>query len=186
MSQKHVHTHNKEAGFMSLNGMGALLFYLVMLAGAALLVSQLFSTSKLAKTEQAVSSMRIGIKHLYLSQRNYGTEENITKIVADTGIAPEGFKYGTDAEGDFLTSPWGTPIRIKTVANGKRFSITVKTPEEYCLRLATYDLASWYRVDVGGYQITDEDTPDTVSHAYEVYRQHSSKDSLVNVRFYSE
>ncbi len=194
MSQKQAQTmHNSEAGFMGLEGMGTILFYLIMLAGATLLIVQLFSTSKVVKTATALSAMRVEIKHIYITQNHYGTEDNITKLVADAGAFPHGYTLGRDGDGDYITSLWNTPIRVKTVADGKRFSITVeKVPAEYVIRLATYDLTSWYRIDVGGAPILNlkPETGNPIDsnnvHNALVNLGNADKDSVANVRFYSE
>lgn len=194
MSQTHAYTmQNKEAGFMGLEGMGTILFYLIMLAGATFLIVQLFSTSKVVKTATALSAMRVEIKHIYLKQNHYGTEENITEIVANAGATPEDYTLGHDADGDYITSLWNTPIRVKTVADGKRFSITVEgVPAEDVIRLATYDFMGWYRVDVGGKAIfnlrPDSGDPidsNNVDNAL-IGLGEADKDGVASVRFYSE
>lgn len=180
MSDKRTKTMpNDEMGFMGLEGMGSLLFYLIMLSGATTLIVQLFAGNDRAKVEQCLTSMRMGIQMLYSGQGGYGTYtsdawKTMSKTVAAAGILPKGFEYTTFTSGFGSTqagikSPWNTSIRVTPWKDGKRFAIKIYVPEDECVRLATYDMKGWDEVQMGFGNTTKpiysvEDAPSLCKH----------------------
>ncbi len=145
MSKKQM--MNKEAGFMGLEGMGALLFYLIMLAGAALLIAQLFTGGKLSEMEKSLSALRMNIQQLYTEQGTYAGLDNATVVKA--GILPAGFK--ADATGEKITSPWNTTVTVATISDTDTTAFTIAVadvPADDCVKLAMYEVEAWDSITV--------------------------------------
>ena len=63
--------YQNQGGFMLVESLGSMLFYLIMIAAAGVLLISLFSGSKISQTEQAISSLRLQVKQLYTSSSDY-------------------------------------------------------------------------------------------------------------------
>lgn len=135
---------NKESGFMGMDAMGTLLFSLIMLAGAGLLVAQLFAGSKVAEVQQAVSTMRMNIQQMYISSTDYTGIDN-TAVIAG-GAVPAKL---VDSSA-LITSPWGDAITIAAGTDPKTFTIAIANlPQEAAVKLSKYQPESWDNIQVG-------------------------------------
>lgn len=136
-----------EGGFMMLESMGSILMYLILIAGVAVVLATLFSSSKLGETEQAVVSMRMQIQHLFSGGSDYAGLDN--DLAIKSGIVPKRLLRGTN-----LINPWGGSVTVAATADTGIFSITFAgIPQEECTKLATFQLESWNSITVNGNDI---------------------------------
>lgn len=137
----HATTH-RQAGFMGVESLGSLVFYLFMIAAAALLVYNLMSGGKLSETQQSISSIRMSVQQMFASSLDYTGLTNDLAIKA--GLVPKKLIKG----GGILNS-WGGAIAIATGDDTGTFTITLDSvPQDACTKLATYQLESWLQVEV--------------------------------------
>lgn len=143
MKRKNIAVHS-ESGFMMIESMGSMLFYLIMIAGAAVLVGVLLSGGKLSETQQGLSSMRMQAQQLYTGSIDYTGLDNA--LALKTGIVPKRFRRG-----DSMFTPWGGAITIATGSDVGTFTIQLEgIPQEDCAKMGTYQSDSWDSVSING------------------------------------
>lgn len=141
---------HSEAGFMGLEGQGTLLFYLVMLAGAALILYMMFSGGKLAEMEQSLSAMRMNTQQMFTSSLDYTGLNN--DLAIKSGLVPRKL-----IKGGSVNNGWGGSVTLATGDDTGTFTITVAAvPQEACTKLATFQLESWLSVEVNSTAIAKD------------------------------
>lgn len=146
-----------EGGFMLVEGLGTMLFYLLMLAiGAGVLVS-LFSNRDLSQAQQGLSQLRMEIRQLYSASPNYSGLT--TEVARSAGVIPIDMDTGSS-----VVNPWNGAVTLSTGSDSSTFTISYgDVPRESCTKLAMYQHGSWVDVAVGGASINQ--TTGTVSDA---------------------
>lgn len=136
-------THS-EGGFMMIESMGSMLFYLIMIAGAAVLVGVLSSGGKLSEMQQGLSSLRMQTQQLYTGSIDYTGLDNA--LAVKTGIVPKRLRRG-----ESLFTPWGGVITMATGSDVGTFTIKLEEiPQEDCAKMGTYQIDSWDKVSING------------------------------------
>jgi hypothetical protein len=141
----------RDDGWMLTEGIGSLLFYLIMLGTVAGALYMIFTSSKVAQMEQALTTMSLQVQGLYSGSSSYAGLNN--NIVVNSGLVPKNLVRGTQ-----IVTPWGGGI---SVAAGNpdqgTFQIVVaEIAQSDCTRLATYQLDAWENVRVNGTLISPE------------------------------
>ena len=132
----------REAGFMGLEGQGTLLFYLIMLAGGALIVAMLFGGGKLSEIQQGVSAIRMNVQQMYTSSLDYTGLTN--DLAIKSGLVPQKL-----VKGGAIVNGWGGAVTVATGDDTGTFTITVASiPQDACTKLATFQMESWLTVEV--------------------------------------
>lgn len=150
MQNRKSKVQNCESGFMGLEGMGSLLFYMLMLAGAALIVSLLFGGSKLSETQQAIASIRMNVQQMFTSSLDYTGLSN--DLVIKAGLAPKKLVRNNN-----LQNAWGGSVTISEGDDSSTFTLTLSNvPQADCSKLATYQIESWLSVEVNSTAIASD------------------------------
>lgn len=133
-----------EQGFVMIESMGGMLWYLIMIAGAAVLIGILLSGGKLSEMQQGLSSLRMQTQQLYTGSIDYTGFDNALAIKA--GIVPKRFRRG-----DSLYTPWGGAITVTTGSDVGTFEIKLEeVPQEDCAKMGTFQIDSWDKVSING------------------------------------
>ncbi len=131
-------------GFMLAEGMGAMLFYLIMLAAAGGLVYALLSGSKLSSAEQSLNTLRLNVKQLYSSASDYSGLSNA--VAQKAGIVPQAINKSNGIKND-----WNGDITLSPGTDPNTFEIEYKLiSKDACTRFASYQAGSWVSVTVNG------------------------------------
>ena len=130
-----------EAGFVLVESMSSLLFYLVMIGAIGAIILMLFSGSKLASTEQEVGTIRLQVRQLYSATNEYS---GLTTDLAKTaGAIPSSMIRGDGSVQNAL----GGEVEIEPSDSTTNFQITVKAvPKSEAVKLAMFQSGTW--VDV--------------------------------------
>lgn len=130
-----------EAGFVLVESMSSLLFYLVMIGAIGAIILMLFSGSKLASTEQEVGTIRLQVRQLYSATNDYS---GLTTDLAKTaGAIPSSMIRGDGS----VQNAWGGEVEIEPSDSTTNFQITVKAvPKSEAVKLAMFQSGTW--VDV--------------------------------------
>lgn len=139
-----------ESGMTLMETMGVILIGLVLMAGAAFMFASLLSSSKLAEMEQTITMVRMQTQQMFASSQDYSGLDNALAI--KSGLAPKKMVKGTS-----IVNSWGGNITLGVGDDTGTFTVQVDTiPHEECTKLATYQLDSWWTVDVNGTEITKD------------------------------
>lgn len=146
----------EDDGWMLTEGVGSILFYLIMIGVAAGILFFLFSSSKLTQMQQAVSTMSMQIQGLYSGASEYTGLDN--SLAIKSGVVPRKLLKGTS-----IKTPWGGDVTLAPGTDTGTFTIKLAgIKQEDCTKLAAYQLDMWQSVDVNG---TEFNTDSGVSGA---------------------
>jgi hypothetical protein len=142
---------SSEEGWMLTEGIGSILFYLIMIGLGAGILYLLFSSSKVTQMEQGLSTMTMQIQGLYAGSSSY---EGLNNAVAvQSGAAP-----GKLVSGTTIKTPWGGNITVGTGSDSGTFTVKLEgIAKADCSKLAVYQLNMWESVDING-TVVDGDT----------------------------
>lgn len=139
-----------ESGMTLMETMGVILIGLLLMAGAAFMFASLLSSNKLAEMEQTITMVRMQTQQMFASSQDYSGLDNALAI--KSGLAPKKMVKGTN-----IVNSWGGNITMGVGDDTGTFTVQVDTiPHEECTKLATYQLDSWWTVDVNGTEITKD------------------------------
>ncbi len=133
-----------EDGWMLTEGIGAILFYLIMIGVAAAILYLLFGSSKISQMQQSLSTMTMQIQGLYSGSAEYTGLTNDVALKA--GAVPRKL-----LKGQSIKTPWGGNITVATGADSGTFTIKLEgVKQDDCSKLAAFQLDSWVNVDING------------------------------------
>jgi hypothetical protein len=142
---------------MSLEMLGYVILILVVLAGAALGLSNVFAKNDVASLKREIIAIRINAKQMFSTQRNYSGLNN--DIAIRGGIAPKSL-----IKGESLQHPWGGDIRLSS--NNARASFFVELsalPQEACAQLGAFQTDEWLGVTVNGSTARGDDVASVIA-----------------------
>lgn len=133
-----------EDGWMLTEGVGSILFYLIMISVAAGILYFLFSSSKQTQMQQGLTTMSMQIQGLYSGSSSYSGLDNALALKA--GVVPRKLLKGSS-----IQTPWGGNITIAPGSDLGTFTIKLEgIPQEDCTKLAAYQMDMWVSIDVNG------------------------------------
>ena len=140
-----------QGGYALMEHMGGLLFYLTMGAAAAIILTVMFSDSKVSETQQAVTTIRLKTKQVFTGGSSYSGLDNDFAIKA--GIVPAKMVRGDD-----IRSAWGSDVEIAASSSAATFSITLNgIPEKACVGLSAYQVETWESIEVNSTPVARDD-----------------------------
>ncbi len=136
-----------EKGFTILEVTGAFLFGLIITAGSALLVSELFGQGKIAELQDGISYIRMNTQQMFSGSNDYTGLD--TAAVIASGAVPSKMVDGTD-----IKTPWGDAMTVAvasgTDADTNTFTITVPNlDQDACIKMAQFQSYAWEDITVG-------------------------------------
>ena len=143
-----------EAGFVLVESMSSLLFYLVMIGAIGAIILMLFSGSKLASMEQEVGTIRLQVRQLYSATNDYS---GLTTSLAKTaGAIPSSLIRGDGS----VKNGWGGDVEIGPSDSTQNFEITIKSvPQSEAVKLAMFQSGTWADVLINDTSIVVADNP---------------------------
>jgi hypothetical protein len=149
-SKKAIRREFNDGGWFLTEALGGMLIYLIMLGVIAGMLFALFSGSKQAQMEQAISAMSMKIQSLYAGSASYTGLTNT--IAVQSGLVPTKL-----VRNDAIISPWGGAVTLRAGTDVTTFQIQVDGIEQTdCAQLAAYQLDTFERVEVNGTTISQE------------------------------
>lgn len=140
---------DREGGFFLAESMGAMIFYLVMLAAGGILLVSLFSGSNLSETQQGLSTIRLQVRQLYTGAGGYTGLD--TDLAVDSGLVPGQFVKDDGS----VQSDWGA-ISIQEGTDPSTFEIQFDdVPDDVAAKFGTYQVGSWADVLVNDTSVVD-------------------------------
>jgi hypothetical protein len=137
-----------DGGWMLTEGVGAILFYLIMFGTIAGVVYVLFSSSKLSQMQQSITSISMQIQGLYAGSSSYSGLD--TSLAVKSGLIPKNLIRGAAAY-----TPWGGSITLSPGSDVSTYRISLaQISQSDCTKLATYQLDTWEAVQVNGTNIS--------------------------------
>lgn len=152
--------HKREGGFILVESMGGLLFYLVMLGAIGGLVVMLFSGSKLATMEQEIGAIRLQVRQLYTSTGDYTGLD--TALAVSSGAIPDSLIKS----GGAVKNSWSGNVTVGVGTDSTTFEITVgNIPQSEATKLAGFQAGSWVDVLVNDTSIVAAANPVSAASA---------------------
>ena len=147
-------TRENEAGFVLVESMSSLLFYLVMIGAIGAIILMLFSGSKLASMEQEIGTIRLQVRQLYSATHDYS---GLTTSLAKTaGAIPSSLIRGDGS----VKNAWGGDVEIGPSDTTQNFKITIKSvPQSEAVKLAMFQSGTWVDVLLNGTSIAKSVSP---------------------------
>lgn len=134
----------EDDGWMLTEGVGSILFYLIMIGVGAGIVYFLFSSSKVAQMQQGISTMSMQIKGLYSASSDYSGLDNT--LAVKSGVVPRKLLKGSSVK-----TPWGGDITLAPGTDDGAFTIKLEgIAQEECTKLAAFQMDMWQSVEVNG------------------------------------
>lgn len=154
-----VQRYHSDSGFMMIESMGALLFYLIMIGAVAVIIGMLMSGGKLSEMQQGLSSVRMQTQQLFSGASDYSGLNS--ELAVKAGIIPKRFR-----KGDQIQNPWGGKLSLEAGTDIGTFIVTVeKIPQEECTKLANYERDTWDQITINGSNIDKSSTVASVAAA---------------------
>ena len=130
--------------------------FLIVLLGGALLVaaggkmaSMIFGTTKLAATQQALSTFRTNIQYAYTDVRSYASISN-DELIKAIAVPPTMLTADKTA----IVDAWNGDVTVGSADEGRSFTIELTLiPQDECVKLGAFQSATWVTITVNGTEI---------------------------------
>lgn len=143
-----------EAGFVLVESMSSLLFYLVMIGAIGAIIFMLFSGSKLASTEQEVGTIRLQVRQLYSATHDYA---GLSTTLAKTAGAIPSSMIRSDGS---VQNAWGGAVEVEPSDTSLNFEITIDSvPQSEAVKLAMFQFGTWVDVLINETSLKDAESP---------------------------